>query len=330
MATGGHGPYTFTVTNGTLPPGLTLEFATGKLSGMPTAEGVFTFTITATDSKGCTGKRHTPVEIKCPEITIKPAKLPNAMIGHPYSKVLVASGGNSPYVFSISQGTLPTGLTLSSTGTLSGTPTVEGNFNFTVVATDRYGCSGKHDYTIFVKCSDITLNPTNSTLPNAAEGHPYSKTFTASGGISPYTFVAIDPLPNGLSLTTSGVLSGAPTTSGSFYFTIRVTDSFGCFAEHRYFLYISPCPTITVNPTTLSSGTVGVMYNKTITATGGSAPYTFVVMNGTIPPGLALSTGGSLSGTPTAAGSFTFVIMASDNFGCGGKRNYTVSISGPN
>jgi hypothetical protein len=241
-AVGGQGPYTFVVSQGALPPGLTLDFDNGRLFGTPTAEGIFTFTITATDRNGCTGTRELTLEINCPEITIKPFTLSNATVGHPYSKVLVASNGSGPYVFSVSQGALPTGLMLSSAGVLSGTPTVEGQFNFTVVATDIYGCSGTRDYSMFVKCSDITVSPMNPTLSNGAEGHPYSKTFTASGGISSYTFVNIDPVPSGLSLSTSGVLSGTPTVNGSFYFTVRATDSFGCIGEKRYFLYISRAP----------------------------------------------------------------------------------------
>jgi large repetitive protein len=159
--------------------------------------------------------------------------------------------------------------------------------------------------------------------------HPYSRTFTASGGSSPYTFLVEsgDQLPNGLTLSPAGVLSGTPTTDGSFYFTIVATDSYGCTGRHDYFLYINPCPSITLSPATLPNAKVGQSYNRTMTASGGSSPYTFVVANGNLPTGLTLSSGGVLSGTPTASGPFGFTIVVRDTYGCAGKRQYTLVVT---
>lgn len=88
-----------------------------------------------------------------------------------------------------------------------------------------------------------------------------------------------------------------------------------------------PCPTITLAPSTLPDGTVGSNYSRKISATGGKAPYGFSVSSGTLPAGLLLSDTGVLSGTPTTAGTSTFVVNGSDSNSCGGKRSYTVTIA---
>ena len=324
-ANGGSGPYIFTVSNGSLPPGLTL-MTDGDLSGTFTAEGTFTFTILATDQNNCTGKRQYTIDVKCPDIKIKPNHLPNGTVGNPYSKTITASAGTAPYAFTVQSGSLPDGLTLSTGGVLSGTPTAEGTFMFEVVAKDAYGCTGKHDYTVSVKCHDITLSP--SSLPGGRVNHPYSKAITANGGVGPYTFtIENGNLPDGLHLSADGVISGTPTDDGTFYFTVEVKDSVGCDGKRQYWIQVKGCPSISVKPTDLPNGKVGTPYNKTMTASGGDAPYTFTVTNGHLPDGLTLSTGGTLSGTPTAAGGFNFTITGRDAFECSGKRNYSVTIS---
>ncbi|MFN7974376.1 MAG: putative Ig domain-containing protein [Acidobacteriota bacterium] len=95
---GGTAPYTFTVTAGALPPGLALNGATGVLSGTPTAQGTYNFTIRATDVNGCFGARAYTLVISCGTITLAPAALPNGTLGVPYSQTITASGGTPPYV----------------------------------------------------------------------------------------------------------------------------------------------------------------------------------------------------------------------------------------
>src|SRR5207245_1972467 len=89
----------------------------------------------------------------------------------------------------------------------------------------------------------------------------------------------------------------------------------------------SVCPTITLSPATLPSGTVGVTYSQTITASGSASSYTFALSSGILPAGLTLASGGALSGTPTAAGSSTFTVTATDAQGCTGSQSYTLTIN---
>ncbi|MFN7976184.1 MAG: putative Ig domain-containing protein, partial [Acidobacteriota bacterium] len=327
-ASGGTAPYTFAISAGALPPGLALNAATGVISGNPTTPGTYNFTITATDANGCTGNRAYTVVIACPTITVNPASLPNGTVGTPYSQTVTASGGTAPYTFAISAGALPPGLALNAaTGVISGTPTAPGTYNFTVRATDANGCQGTRAYTVVITCGGITVNP--ASLPNGTQGVPYSQTVTASGGTAPYTFaVTAGALPPGLALNAAtGVVSGTPTTPGTYNFTITATDANSCTGSRAYTVTIA-CATITVNPASLPNGTIGVAYSQTVTASGGTAPYTFAVTAGALPAGLALNAAtGVISGTPTATGTFNFTITATDANGCTGNRAYTVVIS---
>ncbi len=175
-----------------------------------------------------------------------------------------------------------------------------------------------------VGCPAIILAP--ASLPNGGVGMAYSQTLTASGGTAPYSFnVVSGALPPGLTLTPSGVLAGVPSTSGSFTFTVTATDANGCAGSQTYMIVINAtmCTTITVSPTSLPAANVGVAYNQTLTASGGTAPYTFIVVSGALPPGLTLSPTGMLTGTPSSAGNFVFTVRATDAAGCVGFRTYS-------
>ncbi len=177
-------------------------------------------------------------------------------------------------------------------------------------------------------CPSIFLTP--STLTAGMAGTPYpTTTLMPSGGTSPYSFtIPVGALPTGMNLSSGGVLDGTPTSFGTFNFTVRATDSANCLGEQAYSLVInSPCGTVTVNPASLANGFVGTLYSQSLSATGGTAPYTFTVIAGSLPDGLNL-VAASVTGTPTATGVFTFTIKATDNLGCTGTRSYTVVISG--
>jgi large repetitive protein len=338
--TGGTAPYTFAVTSGALPAGLTLTPA-GVLAGTPTTAGTSTFTVTATDAAGCTGVRTYTIIIAaavvppavCPVITLSPPTLPPGTVGVAYSQTITGSGGTAPYTFGVTSGTLPAGLTLTPAGVLAGTPTASGTATVTIRGTDASGCFASLVYTIVIAaaavppagCPAIALAP--ATLPNGAVNSFYSVTLTGSGGTAPYTFgVTAGTLPAGLTLTAAGLLAGTPTTPGTTTFTIRVTDANGCFTERVYTLVV-PCPAITLAPATLPAGTVGTAYSRTITATGGTGPYTFTVASGVLPAGLTLTAAGVLAGTPTTAGITTVTIRGTDASGCFAEVVYAIAIA---
>jgi len=165
-----------------------------------------------------------------------------------------------------------------------------------------------------------------STAPNSLY---LAITFAASGGAAPYSYaISAGNLPDGVNLSLAGLLSGAPTAFGTFNFSVRATDANGCQGTRAYSWTVNPpCPGVTVNPASLPNGTQGTAYNQTLTATGGSAPYSFTVSAGILPTGLSLAANGALTGPLMASGSFNFAVKAADASGCFGTRSYAVTIN---
>lgn len=328
-ATGGVAPYQYTITAGFLPPGVTLDPATGVISGSPTVPGIYFFVVTATDAQLCTGIQPYTLVVLC-SLTISPTSLPNGRENAVYTPVqLTATGGTGgPYTFAVLSGNLPAGMTLDGTGLLSGTPAsgTAGEYTFIVQAVDANNCTGTILYTLTIDPC-IVLSP--DVLPNGIVGTPYSQTLTATGQIAPVTFSTPGPLPPGITLSAAGVFSGTPTTEGIYTFDVTVTDG-TCSVTKTYTIIVSPagCPAITISPLTLPVGTVGSNYNQNLQASGGTPTYTWLVVAGSLPGGLTLDANtGGISGTPTVAGIFQFTVTAVDSNFCSGSQAYTILIS---
>ena len=263
----------------------------------------------------------------CPcQLAIGPDFLPVGTAGTAYQQTLQPYGGVPSYTFTLLSGNLPPGVTFTN-GVLSGTPTTPGSYTFTVKLTDATGCMTTRIYTIFIGCQLITFAP--ETFRAGIAGVAYTQALTQTGGVGTVTYSRIGGLlPPGLTLSNTGVLSGTPTAPGVFNFTLKATDANGCTATRTYAME-TVCRTITINQQTIPSGSVGVLYNQTLTATGSVAPYTFTRIGGSLPPGLTLSGTGTLSGTPTTGGGYNFTVMATDGNGCTGTQSYSLVICGP-
>ncbi len=340
-ASNGTAPYTYAITAGALPAGLSFNSASGAITGMPTGAGTFVFTVTATDAHGVQGSQAYSFNVGAPTLVLSPSNVPAATATSPYSQTISASGGTAPYTFAIVSGSLPTGLTLNSaTGVLSGTPTVSGNFPFSVSVTDSSTGTGApysatRSYTLTVNTPGVSLNPTS--VPAGTVAAAYSQTLSASGGTAPYSYVITSgSLPTGLTLAASGVISGTPTSAGTANITVTATDANGFTGSQAYSMTII-APVMTLSPASGSSfsGTAGTTFSQSFSASGGTAPYSYVITAGALPAGLALNAStGALSGTPTVAGNFTFTVKAVDSstgtaapFGV--AQNYTLAISAP-
>jgi uncharacterized protein YhjY with autotransporter beta-barrel domain len=170
-------------------------------------------------------------------------------------------------------------------------------------------------------------------MPAGTVGATYAtQTMTATGGdgVGPYTYaVTAGTLPNGLSLTTGGVLSGIPTVAGTYTFTVTGTDSTGGdFGSKQYTVVVSAA-TITIGPASLPGGTSGTAYSQLLTPTGGTGPYTCSITAGALPGGISL-TNNTLTGTPTSAGSYNFTVTCTDSYGNSGSRNYSLTVAAGN
>ena len=199
------------------------------------------------------------------------------------------------------------------------------------------GYSGVVTVNISAKPPTLLMSPGDA--PAASVGAAYSQTFAVSGGTAPYLDfqVAGGALPPGLTLSANGQLTGTPTATGTFGFTIAATDSssgFGPFTASGVYSVAVGVPTVSLSPGSLSDGVSGAAYSPvTFAGQGGTAPYSFSLSAGSLPAGLTLSSAGLLSGTPNQSGSFNFTVQATDASGGGGpfisQRSLTLVISLP-
>ncbi|HUB33471.1 MAG TPA: putative Ig domain-containing protein, partial [Bryobacteraceae bacterium] len=211
-AAGGTAPYTFSVSSGSLPGGLSLS-SSGSITGTPSAAGTFNFTVSVSDTKSDTGSQALQITVD-PALTITTPSLGNGTIGTAYSASLAASGGSGGYSWSVTSGSLPGGLSLSSSGTISGTPTTAATSDFTVTVTDSSKSTDSKGFSITVNYPALTI--TTSSLASGTVGTAYSASLAASGGSGGYSWsVTSGSLPGGLSLGTSGSITGTPTTAAT-------------------------------------------------------------------------------------------------------------------
>src|SRR5262245_17011054 len=227
IATGGTAPLSWSISAGTLPLILNLNQSTGVISGTPTVAGTSSFTVRVADSGGQEDTQALSIRINPPSPpTITTTSLPGGTVGLAYSEDLTATGGTGTLAWSLSGGSLPANLSISSTGTISGTPTNTGTANFTVRVTDSLAQSDPQTLSIAIS-SALTIT-TTSPLPNAEVAKAYSKTLARSGGFSPFTWSVIPALPAGLDLEApTGKISGSPDngTAGTYSLTFKVQDS---------------------------------------------------------------------------------------------------------
>lgn len=314
--TGGGGNISWVVDKGQLPLGLTLDRVSGAIRGnKPSIPGVYNFTATATDSTGASVSKLFTLIVA--QTTIDTTTLPDPMLRVPYSQTLSASGGFPPYAWALDKGTLPPGLTLDPAGILKGTPSTGGDYSFTLRLSDCFGywvdkITWSQDYRVRVAAPPPLVVTTPATLTAGKVGVPYALDLAASGGAPSYTWKQTSGnLPAGLALN-EGRISGTPTTPGTSTFTAQVTDSVGTNATRAFTLTIDPAELAIASAVQLPAGTLAAPYSQNLQATGGSGTFTWSRVTGTLPPGLSVSSGGVISGTPTAAGSFTFTLSVTD------------------
>jgi len=282
-ATGGAPPYAWSITANGLPAGLSLSPTNGLISGTPTASGTTNFTVRCTANDGLYAQQvFTLTVTHVPPTITTSSPLPAGLAGVAYSAALAATGGATPYAWSITANGLPTGLSLNITnGLISGTPAASGTTNFTVRCTANDGLYAEQPFSLTINPPVAPTITTPSPLPPGTLGVPYTATLAATGGVTPYSWsVTANGFPAGLSLTSAtGLISGTPTTSGATNFTVRCTGNNTLYTQQAFSLTINPPVTGRVLHT-FTGGSDGanpitalVLSNKTLygTTVGGGA-----------------------------------------------------------
>ncbi len=248
--------------------------------------------------------------------------LPTQFSEAAYNFSYTTTGFPAP-TFSVTAGALPTGLSLSTSGVISGTPTAAGIFTGTVTASNGIGTAATQNFSITVnQAPAITSSPPPAALANT----PYNFSYTTTGFPAPTFSVTAGALPTGLSLSTAGVISGTPTAAGTFTGTVTASNGIGSAATQDFSITVNQAPAFTNGPPP-GTGVFGTAYTPfAYTASGTPAP-TFTVTSGALPTGLSLSTGGVITGTPTATGTFTGTVTASNGIGTAATQGFSIVIA---
>ena len=324
-------PVSYALTAGTLPTGVTLNTSTGLLSGTTTTVGTYNFSVRATDAGAATETADYAVTVTQSIVTItNPTTLATGAENSAYGPIgLAHTGTYGSVTWSVAGGVLPQGLSLATGGAISGTPTIPGVYTFQARVTDTYGNEATKSFTITINATAIVLTVNPTTAPAATRGVAYTVTFASPNAIGSKTWSRLSgTFPTGLTLNAStGVLSGTPTATGTFSFTMKVQDANGNVGTRAYSVTVSAAVG-TISPASLSSGTVGTAYSVQFSVNLPGTVKTWSKQSGTFPTGLSISSStGVLSGTPSAAGTYSFVVRVVDNFGNAATRSYTMTVA---
>lgn len=262
-------------------------------------------------------------------ISVISESLAAATVGASYSATLRQTGAPSPSWY-VSSGSLPPGLSLSTSGQISGNPTTPGSFSFAVTAEQAGYTPGSGTFTIDVSeggTSAIAVSPTE--LPEGRVGVPYEAALSASGGAPPYAYQLIGGAPSWLTAIgageEAGTLSGTPDAVGHHDVQLYVIDSAGTDATFTLSLDVVESGPLAV-ATSLPAGVTSKAYAASL-VTGGVPPYTVEIAGGSLPTGLTVDAQGQITGVPTEPGDFTFDVTVSDNQGASTSGQAAITVT---
>ena len=297
--------------------------SSGGLYSAPAALGTpQTVTVTATSAADPSKKATASVTVVPPvHVTVSPSTASLAPSGTQQLTAAVTGTTNTAVTWSAS----PAVGTISSGGLYSAPATVLSATSVTVTATSA--ADSTKSATAVIALTPPPLTITTSTLPGGTAGTVYSAQVAATGGTPPYVWsIGSGSWPAGLGVgASSGMISGTPSTAGSYNGALQVKDSVGQQISKTFSLVIAAALTITT--ASLPNGVAGTAYSATLSASGGTAPYAWAVVSGSLPPGIALAGGGTLAGTPSASDSYKFNVQVQDAAGRQAAQSFGMSVA---
>jgi hypothetical protein len=327
----------YTVSGGSLPPGLSVNSDGARISGTPTQAGTFDFYLTVTYNRQTTCPFKNPSDDRfrisinpgLAKLTIGPESTTPGTVGASYSLQMTATVAD-PKTWSISSGALPPGLAIdAATGLIAGTPTAAGQFDFQVLA--KMNADTRSDTKalgIVVRDQLGVLGAEPFTAARRAAGEvsaPFDATLTATGGDGTYTWsLTSGVLPPGLDIA-DGAISGTPTTAGVYPFTATVTDAEGRVANYPARILIAE--KLAISTTLLRPARQGIYYQAKLNTAGGVLPRTWRIVRGPLPRGIRFDrSAGLLFGIPTRPGRFRVTFEATDALDVTAKKTLAILV----
>ncbi|HWY03895.1 MAG TPA: Ig domain-containing protein [Candidatus Acidoferrum sp.] len=339
-AIGGAAPYQWTLASGILPSGIQLQTSSGVIAGKSALPGLFPFSVQVTDASGHSASAAFSLTVAVPPVAstlaITNSALPAADVSISYSASLSAIGGLAPYHWNLISGLLPIGIQLqTSSGVIAGRTALSGSYPFSVQVTDASGHSASAAFSLRVAVPPVasTLAITNSALPAADVSISYAASLSAIGGLAPYHWNLISGLlPFGIQLqTSSGVIAGRTALSGSYPFSVQVTDASGHSASAAFSLTVAVPPvvsTLAITNSALPAADASTPYTASLSAVGGLAPYHWNLLSGILPSGIQLhSSSGIMSGMTAVPGSYPVSVQVSDASGHSATAALSLTVS---
>lgn len=304
-AAGGNGHYQWSLNAGSLPPGLTLQPATGLISGTPSMSGAFSFVVEVESDDGQRATAGFSILIHG-ELAVTTVALAEGAEAAAYDQTLSAAGGESPFFWTLLADTLPTGLNLDgAAGTISGTPLTQGSSTFTLQVESADGQKASKEFSITIQAVPVASVEVTPVTASAAIGQTQLFTATlrdAAGNILTGRSIIWSSSDQAVAtVTQAGVATGVTVGSSTIIATAGDVADMANFAVYAV---------LGVTTGSLADGLSGSAYSQTLAATGGNGTYVWSLVSGTLPDGLSLdSDTGVISGTPTAPGTSNFTVQ---------------------
>lgn len=333
--------FTWSVTAGALPGGLTLEPSgtpSTRVAGTPTESGTFTVTVTLADGAGATATQDLTFVIQ-PALQIVTSTLARPRVGQVYTATVGSTGGaGRGHQWQLTQGGLPAGLGISgettATLTISGSPTEFGAFPITLGLTDAHG--GQAAWAFVLAVDPVAVRIVTTTVAAGTQNVPYSTAIATQDGTGQgYVWAVQGALPPGLAIDALGApgtgISGVPTGFGTFTATVSVTDTNGDSDARAFTFEIAP-PPVFILTTAVPAGSYGVAYEAFLEgAEGALAGYRWAVTQGSLPFGLTLEQDGTpqtrIVGVPQEVGTFVFTVTLTDANGTAAAQAFQVDVT---